>query len=116
MRPFLRNAAIGAVAASYRALFYKWYDVFGLLFGLGALSGILYTLVEPLVRSRPRLHYVPWVLCYYLVIAGGLGVGVLKHDDWSVNALTNPWGIGFFLIAGAIGAYAAARIFEDKLP
>ena len=116
MQRFLRNAAIGAIAASYRALFYKWWDVFGILLALGALSGVLYTLLEPLVRQHPRFHYVPYILGFYLVIFGGIGVGVLRHDEWSLDALTSPWGIGFFLIAGAIGGYVAGRTFEDKSP
>ncbi len=116
MRRFLRNAAIGAAAASYRALFYRWWDVFAILLAFGALSGILYTLLEPLVRQHPRLHYLPYILGFYLLIFGGIGVGAIKHDEMSVNVLTSPWGIGFFLIAGMIGGYVAGRTFEDKSP
>jgi len=114
MRPLLRNAAIGAAFLSYRALFYREYGFFALLCGLGALSGVLYTLLEPLFRNRPRLHYLPWILCAYLAIGGLTIVGVLEHDEMSIAALESPWGVGFLLIAGAIGAYAAARMFEDK--
>ena len=115
MNRFIRNAAIGAAACSYRALFYRYFDILPVMLGLGALSGCLYTLLEPIVRTRPRLHYLPWVLCAYLVIFGGVGVvGVLEHDQESLEVLTNPWFIGFVLIAGPIGAYAAARTFEDK--
>ncbi len=115
MRLLLRNAAIGAAFLSYRALFYREYEFFALLCGLGALSGVLYTLLEPLVRSRPRLHYLPWILCAYLVIGGTIVVGVRKHDDMSIAVLESPWGVGFFLIAGALAAYAAARMFEDNI-
>src|SRR2546426_9351453 len=66
MKLLLRNAAIGAAFLSYRALFYREYGFFALLCGLGALSGVLYTLLEPLFRNRPRLHYLPWILCAYL--------------------------------------------------
>ena len=109
-----RNTAIGAAVLSYRALFYRDYGMFAFMLALGALSGVLYTLLLPFVRSRPRLHYLPWILCAYFAIGGVLAVGVLKHDDMSLAALKSPWGVGFFLIAGAIGAYAAARTFEDK--
>jgi len=88
---FIRNAAIGAAACSYRALFYRYFDILPVMLGLGALSGCLYTLLEPIVRTRPRLHYLPWVLCAYLVIFGGVGVvGVLKHDQESLEVLTSP--------------------------
>jgi len=111
----LRNAAIGAAFCSYRALFYRAWDILPVLLGMGALSGCLYTLLEPAVRRRPRLHYLPWVLCAYLVIFGGVGVtGALQHDEESIQVFTNPWFIGFVLVAGAIGAYAAARTFEDE--
>ncbi len=88
--------------------------MFAFMLALGALSGVLYTLLLPFVRSHPRLHYLPWILCAYFAIGGVLAVGVLKHDDMSVAALKSPWGVGFFLIAGAVAAYAAARTFEDK--
>ena len=113
-RPFLRNAAIGAATASYRALFYRWWDAFIIMAALGALCGILYTLLVPVFRNRPALRTVPYVLCFYLFIVGGLGVGVLKHDEMSANALTSPWGIGFILVAGAIGGLMAARTFERR--
>jgi len=114
MRLFLRNAAIGAATLSFRALFYRDYEAFAILLGLGALSGILYTLLEPMVRGHPRLHYLPWILCAYFVLGGIVAVGVVEHDEMSSAILTSPWGIGFLLIVGAIGAYAAARTFEDK--
>ena len=114
MRILLRNAAIGAAALSYRALFYRDYEIFALMFSLGAVSGVLYTLFAPVVRSHSRLHYLPWILCAYLVLGGTVAVGVLKHDEMSSAVLTNPWGIGFLLVVGAIGAYVAARTFEDK--
>ena len=109
-----RNAAIGAAVLSYRALFYRDYGMFAFMLALGALSGVLYTLLLPIVRSHPRLHYLPWILCAYFAIGGVLAVGVLKHDDMSLAALKSPWGVGLFLIAGAVAAYAAARTFEDK--
>ena len=109
-----RNAAIGAAVLSYRALFYRDYGMFTFMLALGALSGVMYTLLLPFVRSHPRLHYLPWILCAYFAIGGVLAVGVLKHDDMSLAALKSPWGVGFFLIAGAVAAYAAARTFEDK--
>jgi hypothetical protein len=113
--PFLRNAAVGAFFCSYRALFYREWDVFLVLAAMGALAGCLYTLVEPAVRSHKRLHYLPWVLAAYLVIFGGVGVGaVVEHDAESLEIMKNPWFIGFVLLAGPIGAYAAARMFEDK--
>ena len=115
MNRLLRNAGIGAVACSYRALFLRYFDILPIMIVLGALTGCLYTLVEPAVRSRPRLHYLPWVLCAYLIIFGGVGaVALLKHDQESIDMLTNPWFIGFILIVGPIGAYAAARTFEDE--
>ena len=114
LKLFLRNAAIGAAFLSYRALFYRDYEIFALMLGLGALSGVLYTLLEPLIRSHPRLHYLPWIMCAYFVLGGTVAVGVLKHDEMSSAVLTSPWGIGVLLIVGAIGAYAAARTFEDK--
>jgi hypothetical protein len=55
------------------------------------------------------------VLSAYLVIFGGVGaLAVLKHDKESATVLTNPWFVGFVLVAGALGGYAAARTFEDK--
>jgi hypothetical protein len=114
MRLFLRNAAIGAAALSYRALFYRDYEVFALLLGLGAVSGVLYTLLEPVFRNHPRLHYLPWILCAYWVLGGGLAVGMLKHDEMSFAILNSPAGVGLLLIVGAIGGYAAARALEDK--
>ncbi len=114
MRRLLRNAAIGAGILSYRALFYRDYGMFALMLGLGALSGLLYTMVEPLVHERPRLHYLPWILCAYFAIGGIIAVGVLKHDEMSAAVLRSPWGVGFLLIAGAIAAYAVARTVEDK--
>ena len=111
---FLRNAAIGAVACSYRALFYRAWDVLLVLLPVGALSGLLYTALEPMVRHRPYLHYVPWVLCAYLVLFGGVGLaGLLAHDQESIEVFKNPWFVGLILIIGPIGAYAAARTFED---
>ena len=114
MRLLLRNAAIGAAFLSYKALFDREYAVFALLCGLGALSGVLYTLLAPLLRKRPRLHYLPWILCAYFAIGGIIVVGVRRHDPMSNAVLESPWGVGFFLVAGALAAYAVARIFEDK--
>jgi len=91
VKRLLRNAAIGAAFCSYRALFYRAWDILPVLLAMGALSGCLYTLLEPAVRRRPRLHYLPWVLCAYLVIFGGVGVtGALQHDEESIQVLTNP--------------------------
>src|SRR5205807_3055453 len=110
-----RNAAIGAAVCSYRALFYRAWDVLPVMLAMGALSGCLYTWVEPAVRGRPRLHYLPWVLCSYLVLFGGVGLtGVLMHDEETIQTLTNPWFLGFVLLAGPIAAYAGARMFEDE--
>ena len=115
MSRLARNAAIGAACCSYRALFYRSWDILPIMVAMGALAGCLYTLVEPAVRTRPRLHYLPWVLSAYLVIFGGVGaLAVLKHDKESATVLTNPWFVGFVLVAGALGGYAAARTFEDK--
>ena len=115
MNRLLRNAAIGAAFVSYRALIYRDWFAFVTLFVGGALSGCLYTLLEPLVRERPYLHYLPWILCGYLVLFGALGgAAILTHDRESIDILTNPWFIGFGLIATPIAAYAAARMFEDK--
>ena len=115
MSRFLRNGTIGAIFCSYRALVYKDWDGFVVLAAMGALAGCVYTLVEPAVRSHKRLHYLPWVLAGYLVIFGGVGVGALvEHDTESLEVMKNPWFIGFVLLAGPIGAYAAARMFEDK--
>jgi hypothetical protein len=114
MPPLLRNAAIGAAVLSYRALIYRDYQVFALFLGLGALSGVLYTGVAPFVRNHPRLHYLPWILCAYLFLGGTVAIGILKHDDMSVAVIESPWGIGFLLAVGAIGAYAAARTLEGK--
>ena len=97
MKLLFRNAAIGAAFLSYRALFYREYGFFALLCGLGALSGVLYTLLEPLFRNRPRLHYLPWILCAYLAIGGTTIVGVLEHDDMSLTVLKSPWGGGVSL-------------------
>src|SRR2546430_17008159 len=104
-----RNAAIGAAVLSYRALFYRDYGMFAFMLALGALSGVLYTLLLPFVRSHPRLHYLPWILCAYFAIGGGLAVGGLKHAHRSRTALKSPGGMGSFLLAGAAPAYAAAR-------
>jgi hypothetical protein len=114
MKLLLRNAAIGAAFLSYKALFDREYGVFALLCGLGALSGVLYTLLAPLVRNRPRLHYLPWILCAYLAIGGIIVAGVRRHDAMSNAVLESPWGVRFFLFAGALAAYAVARMFEDK--
>jgi len=117
VRRFLRNGAIGARFCSYRALFYREWDVFLVLSVMGALAGCQYTLVEPTVRSHKRLHYLPWVLAAYVVIFGGVGVGAVlehDHDTESLAIMKNPWFIGFVLLAGPIAAYAAARMFEDK--
>lgn len=107
-----RNAAIGAALVSWRALFYRWYDVFVVMLVLGALSGALYTLLEPYVRGRPKLRYLPWILSMYLVLGGGTVVGVLKHDDMSIAILSSPFGIAFLVVLGAFGGYAIARQFE----
>ena len=115
MNRLARNAGIGAAACSYRAVFYRQWDVFLVLAAAGALAGCLYTVLEPAVRKHPRLHYLPWVLCAYLVIFGGVGVGALiEHDQDSLRMIASPWFIGFILVVGPIGAYAAARTFEDK--
>jgi hypothetical protein len=113
MRRLARNVAIGAGVLSFRALFYREYGMFGLMLALGAVSGALYTLFEPVVRNHPRLHYLPWILCAYSAIGGVTAVGVLKHDEMSAAILGSPWGVGFLLIAGAIAAYAVARTLED---
>jgi hypothetical protein len=110
-----RSAAIGAAACSYRAAFYRQWDVFLVLAAAGALAGCLYSVLEPAVRRHPRLRYLPWVLCAYLVIFGGVGVGgLIEHDQHSLQIVANPWLIGFILVVAPIGAYAAARTFEDK--
>ena len=109
-----RNAALGAAFCSYRAIFYRSWDLLPIMLAMGALAGSLYTILESAVRSGPHRHYLPWVLSAYLVIFGGVGVlAVLKHDEESAEVLTNPWFVGFVLVAGALGAYAAARTFED---
>ncbi len=113
MRRLARNVAIGGGVLSFRALFYQDYSMFAFMLALGALSGALYTLLEPFVRNRPRLHYLPWILCAYFAIGGVTAVGVLKHDEISAAVLESPWGVGFLLIAGAIAAYAVARTLED---
>src|SRR5882762_4582525 len=114
MRRLLRNVALGAGVLSFRALFYRDYSLFAFMFALGGLSGVLYTLLVPFVRNRPRLHYLPWILCAYFAIGAIIAVGLLKHDEMSAAALRSPWGVGFFLVAGAIAAYAVARTVEDK--
>ena len=115
MRPLFRNAAFGALFCSYRAVFYRDWPAFLVLATMGALAGCLYTLVEPAVRSHKRLHYLPWVLAAYLVVFGGVGAGaLLEHDTESLEMMKNPWFIGFVLLAVPIGAYAAARMFEDR--
>ncbi len=115
MTAFTRNAVIGALFCSYRALFYRQWDAFLVLALMGALAGCLYSVVEPAVRSNKRLHYLPWVLAGYLVVFGGVGVGSLvEHDAESMAVTKNPWFIGFVLLAAPIAAYAAARMFEDK--
>jgi hypothetical protein len=81
---------------------------------LGALSGVLYTLLEPFVRNRPRLHFLPWIVCAYFAIGGIIVRGVLLHDEMSAAVLKSPWGVGLFLVAGAIAAYAIARTIEDE--
>ncbi len=113
MRRMARNVAIGAAILSFRALFYRDYGLFAFGLALGALSGVLYTLLEPFVRDRPRLHYVPWILCAYFAIGGVVAVGVLKHDEMSADVLKSPWGVGLLLIGGALAAYAVARTLED---
>lgn len=87
---------------------------FAVLAMAGAAAGLLYTLLEPAVRPRPRLRYLPWVLGTYLVIFGGGGVGgLLVHDHDSIDRIRNPWFIGLALIAGAVGGYAAGHACED---
>ncbi|SRR5712692_10020949 len=114
MMRLARNVAIGAGVLSFKALFYRDYRMFALLLALGGLSGALYTLLVPFVRNRPRLHYLPWILCAYFAIGGVTAVGVLEHDEMSAAVLRSPWGVGFLLIAGAIAAYAVARTLEDE--
>jgi hypothetical protein len=112
---FVRNAVIGALSCSYRAVFYRDWKIALLLAAMGAVAGCLYTVVEPAVRAHKRLHYVPWVLAAYLVIFGSVGVGgLIEHDTESLEVMKNPWFIGFVLLAGPLAAYAAARTFEDK--
>jgi hypothetical protein len=96
-------------------VFYRDFEILPIVLVLGALAGVLYTVLEPAVRRRPRLHYLPWVLCAYLLIYGGVGVtAVLKHDRESLGFLANPWFIGFVLVAGPVAAYAVARMLEDE--
>ena len=115
MSRFLRNAGIGALFCSYRALFYREWKAFVVLAAMGALAGCLYTLVEPAVRSHKRLHYLPWVLAGYLVVFGAVWFpSLLEHDTESLEMIKNPWFIGFVLLAAPLAAYAAARMFEDK--
>jgi len=97
---FVRNVAIGGGVLSFRALFYRDYSMFAFMLALGALSGALYTLLEPFVRNRPRLHYLPWILCAYFAIGGVTAVGVLKHDEMSVAVLRSSWGVGLPLDFG----------------
>jgi len=114
MRQLARNVAIGAGVLSFKALFFRAYRMLPLMLALGALSGALYTLLVPFVRNRPRLHYLPWILCMYFAIGGITAVGVLEHDEMSSAVLRSPWGVGFILIAGALAAYAIARTIEDE--
>lgn len=114
MQAKLRNALIGGGVLSFRALFFHDYGLFALLFILGMLAGLLYTGLEPVFRGRPRLRYVPWLICAYGILGVEVGVGLVKHDEMSEEAIRNPWGVIFLLVLGAVGAYAAARNLEPR--
>ena len=98
---FLRNAAIGAATASYRALFYRWWDVFVVLRDQLPDGPRQPFWSRPLTKRQTLLAYfaVGWVAVFAMMFIGDYE---LTHHLPSLSDM-----LGYAVVALLLGPFFA---------
>jgi hypothetical protein len=119
LREWLRNALLGALLVSSRALLETLNSprkgslgLVLLLGGIGVLAGLGFTALKPIRRASRLGLYVTWILTVYVVIGGVIAAGVSAGDRTGLDSLQVPIGWIFWLVIGMVAGIFCARTHE----